>query len=360
MKTSVLILLLSATLPASAQYGFTRLRSAGVDYLPKGMSSDTLSWTGQTLTQGLTRNSPGRGTETFVPPSGTAAQQVRGLDGNAAYGSYTVSDPVQSAAQRYFRHTYEGGYATTVLPGYQPILVGASPDGRILGVRRTNPDFSFSTSRMVDGVMGADVSDFNVYGMAGNGAFIGGRGTNAATLALDGTAFLIPRPAGVGAGVATVASEANPDGTAILGSVFLATPTSFLWTTTGGSILLPSPSAGTGTRANLVSADGATVFGTYGSTTSSIFMWTRTGGSVDFRTYLGSLGVTNLPNNISLDAVTQFGRAGDGTMAFMGYGTLNGQQQVGWRIAVPQAVPEPASLAAITVGLLALARRRRS
>jgi probable HAF family extracellular repeat protein len=154
-------------------------------------------------------------------------------------------------------------------------------------------------------------------------------------------------------------SAVSHDGSVVAGMSYLADgdssacPRAVRWTAAGGMQNLGVLSGTTGSWADAISGDGSVVAGPcVGDDWSPrrAFIWTAETGMVDLNNRLASLGVDM--TGWTLTDVR--GLSADGS-SLTGWGVFNGEERA-WLVT---ALPEPASLALLAIGLLCRARATR-
>ncbi len=242
-------------------------------------------------------------------------------------------------------------------------VVGVSQDERLLaGYRYNGAGQPITPFQIVDGVRREYPGTYMRNG-SDAGALLGSSGLDAAVVGADGVLRILPRPAGAAANVYYEAVAASRDGSVVAGG-------NLLWRNGLAPFTIPNGNGYLGAftpgQTTAMSPDGSVVVGRYGvvagnQTRYGGWLWSQATGTVDLTAYIGTkIGGTAFVNTDITD-VTGVGFDALGRIAMVGSAAApsnNYSYPYGWFFGSPQAVPEPASLAALSLGLVALARRR--
>lgn len=265
----------------------------------------------------------------------TGMQELGGLPGAAWVSACGVSGDGSSVVGYCF--TSEGptrGYLWTSRGG--TIDLGAWPGGYD----------SFAEAISADGS--------TVVGSATDAEGGGGGFRWTAAAGMEDIGSLSQGPMRFSAGIAV-----SHDGSVVAGMSYLADgdfsayPRAIRWTADGGMQDLGVLPGTTGSWADAISGDGSVVAGPCVDDDWSpqrAFIWTAETGMVDLNSRLASLGVDM--TGWTLTDVR--GLSADGS-SMTGWGVFNGEQRA-WLVT---ALPEPASLAMLAIGLLLCAKATR-
>jgi probable HAF family extracellular repeat protein len=307
----------------------------GSGYSPSGFEAFT--WTQAGGMQGL-----------GYLPGGSGNSNATGLsaDGSAVSGtSRTSSSPSTATAAR-----WHNGTPFNLGAGSETYCRDISDDGTVL-VGYGNGAFRWTSAT---GAVGLGGSSTRAWAVSGNGlTVVGDRfGTEAFRWTqAGGMVALGDLPGG---SVLSAAYGVSTDGSVIVGESISASGTeAFIWTTATGIVGLGDLPGGIfSSEAHDVSGDGRVVVGNGRSVNGTeAFVWDQING---MRTVQEALG----PDGFLMDGWTSsvaFGVADDG-VTLVGYGTNPDGNQEAWYAVIP----EPSTLALLSVALLAWRRERRT
>lgn len=141
-----------------------------------------------------------------------------------------------------------------------------------------------------------------------------------------------------------------------------AVPTAYRWTLAGGMVGLSTLEIQGRTHAYAVSPDGSIVGGdaSDGIGQDNAVIWRADGQIIDVKEALIAAGLANELAGWDLTSVTGVALSQNGYAVVCGNGTNSLNQEMGWTAKVPlNPVPEPATIAALSIGALALIRKRK-
>lgn len=286
-----------------------------------------------------------------------------GADGNVGF-LWRQGSGMQSLRDLNFGATLARAFAVSgdgqVAAGY-----GTSPAGRE-STRWLNSSSPTTMGDFAGGTVWAESRAVNADGSVIVG--LGSRGSSVGTDAFrwteaGGFQYLGDLPGG------TVYSDAlgvSSDGNTIVGTSVGtngngAVPNAYRWTAFSGMVALESLEFSGRSHANAVSPDGSIVGGdaSDGIGQDNAVIWLADGSILDVKSALIAAGLANELAGWDLTAVTGVAASQDGYAILCGNGTNLLNQEMGWTARVPlTAVPEPGSIAALSLGGLALLRRK--
>ncbi len=342
--------LLMVSVSAFASPVFTKFGTLHVEVL--GLSSDGTTVTGLTSDFGAGgrafRWTATGGMENLGMLAGDSGSEGNAVnsDGSVIVGRSNTS----SNGARAFRWTAAGGMQNlgTLPGGSRSISNGVSGDGSaVVGYSQSSSAYRAFRWTAQDGMQSLGVLpggvDSFAFGMSADGSVVVGSGD---TPQYSSTSFRWTSTDGMQAlGVLGEANAVSADGSTIVGA---SNGQAFRWTSAGGMQGLGVLPGDVGANATAVNGDGSIVVGRSndGVGGQRAFLWTGTLGMVDLSSYLASLGVTTAGD---LQRATGISADGSAIAGFTG-------DYRGWIVT---GVPEPSSLALLTLAAIGLASRRR-